>query len=771
MKNSNRNKMGKRGKSTGSERYTPQRVFGGAVDFELADRNRQPLTSHNWREMDQYQVSTSESEDIEFESEQEVEKLDKEIEETLAVQRQKQQVERLLTLETQKREEAEQKRKDAEALLANALKELAVSKQANTKDRAEAQLHITPEVQIERKSERNSDSDRESLIRYTKRYFSDPRNTTTKGTITLLAEELERDLHIVEKSAMTEVAAYVPEKESHLSLTTGARKQMADHKAQIEDQKNKLKSIIKEIKIMENSNTPEKFEQEIQEAQDKYNLEKTKYIEKKQEWLKAEEIAQRYEPRLESPEYISPPREYTRGPNVLNMKNITTNVPKFDPDSTSDNNFENTWTAALQFGSLEYFEEEQYHQVLATVLRGQALRSYKDMRKTKCSLRHILDTFAELYGAANTIEEDQAEVDNFKRKPNESIKRAMSRLSFFVERLRCLYDPAAWKEISYNMLKQTLMQIISEKTRSYIEHEEAKIKKLGVKYTMKDLIDQIYDYEVSHKTVPKGEVATVHQVASGQPQVWANDLKNRQKAITSQKHEATDIGKIAQLISKATTQVASAILRERSVSKGRKDTKPEKSTYRVKKGDKRSTSTHSNYNDKGTEVETDVEMTDTEEENKPKKNWDKNSRADKNSRGRSGQRQSSTPARKWDRTYSNESARNGSSYQKRDYSRDKYQKRDQSVNKKEGKNYSNQRNSRRDYSRDNSEKRGYSRDNSKKRDYSKENRSSSKDSKYSSSQKQGKGQITIDNKIYYTCPCASMHLLGAECPTKAKLKN
>jgi hypothetical protein len=100
--------------------------------------------------------------------------------------------------------------------------------------------------------------------------------------------------------------------------------------------------------------------------------------------------------------------------------------------------FSHTWQAILQFGRLEYFTEEEYKQLLSTVLLGPALDTYQEMARQGHTLRQMLDTFADLYAPTNTIEEDQKEVDNFTRKAKEPIRTAMKRFSCLVYKIRCL---------------------------------------------------------------------------------------------------------------------------------------------------------------------------------------------------------------------------------------------------------------------------------------------------------------------------------------------
>ena len=705
------------------------------------------FTPENWRQVRQFELTTTESDSSDDEGIRRDSNYRRESENT---DKQFDELQKHLDTEKKKREEAEKK-------LAETLKQLEDSK------KSEPPIRMAPPTMPNRADritttavvETNPATDRSVHLDFTRSFFGSAPTATTRGHSTTIADQLERDLREVDRTVTTlTTPVYVKEAESQLPLSNAAAQLMAEHKKHIEHEKKELKSIIREIKIMETSNEPHRFTQEIREAQQLYKDKRQNYIDKKKEMIRAEEIAERYEPNLEYPEFNTRPRDYVRPYQALSMKNIVTNVPKFNPDQPEKGSLEETWNAALQFGSLEYFEEEDYHKVLLTVLQGQAHRTYKELVKQNKPLKEILSTLQDLYGTQNTIEEDQAAVDSFKRQPKEMIKRAMKRLNVLIERLSCLYDPAAWKEMSYHMQKTSLMQIITEKTRKYIELEMNKTKKYGVRIPLKDLIDQVHEYETSHNQIPKNEVAIVYTVGPTNIPNWVNQLGDRQKAIKSQKHEATDIQKIATMIGKATTQVASAVARDKTPI-GKHGKKLDKILHSVMKP-KRSSSSSSQR--PTTDVDTDTEMTDLDTSKTSNKSYggksDKNYRADKNERGRSQQKKSDYKNNQ-KRSYSNQSNqsnysnRERSSSQKSNYSNKDYDKKDK-------KKYNNK--STPHHSKDRNYQNGKT---SKYSNKGKEN----KQEVIRSYKKTDDGKLVIDNKIYYTCTCASMHLVGQECPT------
>ena len=718
---------------------------------DMFDKARDKIifTPENWRQVREFELTTTESDS----SDEEGIKVDKNYQgQSDTTDKQFDDLQKQIDAEKKKREEIEKK-------LADTLKQLEDSKKSDPP----VKMTTTPKPpDIASRNttvatvDRHPAMDRAVHIDFTKSFFGSPATVaTSRGHSTTIADQLERDLRDVDRTVTTlTTPVYVKETESQLPLSNAAAQLMAEHKKQIEQEKKELKSIIREIKIMETSNEPHRFTQEIREAQQMYQEKRLNYINKKKEMIRAEEIAERYEPNLEYPEFTSRPRDYVRPYQALSMKNIVTNVPKFNPDQPDKGGtLEETWNAALQFGTLEYFEEEDYHKVLLTVLQGQAHRTYKELVKQNKPLKEILNTLQDLYGTQNTIEEDQAAVDNFKRQPKEMIKRAMKRLNVLIERLSCLYDPAAWKEMSYHMQKTSLMQIITEKTRKYIELEMNKTKKYGVRIPLKDLIDQVHEFETSHNQIPKNEVAIVYTVGPANIPNWVNQLGDRQKAIKSQQHEAADIQKIATMIGKATTKVASAVTRDKTPI-GKHGKKLDKILHSVMKP-RRSASNSSQR--PATDVDTDTEMTDLDtSKHSIKSNGnksDKNHRADKYERGRSQKKKSDYNNQK--RSYSNQS--NQSNYSNRDRSSSqKSNYSNKGYDKKDKKSYNNKSTPH------------HSRDRKYQNDKSSKYKTKGKETKQEvirSYKKTDDGKLVIDNKIYYTCSCASMHLVGQECPT------
>ena len=240
---------------------------------------------------------------------------------------------------------------------------------------------------------------------------------------------------------------------------------------------------------------------------------------KEMELASTKQLAERYENKLKRP-ITSDKQEYTiETIKKLEPHNILKAIKPFDPDKNPDTiDFSNTWTYVLSYTkSLSPLTEASYIDILLLVLQGQAHRIVFDMSCNRASLEDILETLSNLYCIKKTILDDMKDLNTFKRKANESIMRTMSRAKLIVQKLQHLYQPNSWKESSDRILMSLLKQVISKKTRIYIEIEEKKKLKLGLFIDYKSCLDMVDTFETTHDEVPKGEIVTTVNACSGVP--------------------------------------------------------------------------------------------------------------------------------------------------------------------------------------------------------------------------------------------------------------
>jgi hypothetical protein len=201
-------------------------------------------------------------------------------------------------------EKANKAREEMESKLSKVMLELEQTKKSLDKEQRadEEQQNLKPKEQ-----------QKENHLEYARKFFQDNSASSTPGTMTLLARELERDLHLTDLNIGTKTTTYyTPLGETKLKFLTPAKQVVQNHKEAIETQKEKLQDIIRSIKLLETINNSGQFNKDIEMEQEKYQRLKQMYIEQREELLRVEQIAERYQPTLESPEFKIPPIDYRR---------------------------------------------------------------------------------------------------------------------------------------------------------------------------------------------------------------------------------------------------------------------------------------------------------------------------------------------------------------------------------------------------------------------------------------------------------------------------
>jgi hypothetical protein len=134
-------------------------------------------------------------------------------------------------------------------------------------ERADGKQPLEPDITIARArpTEKTGPSDQLQHLEYTRGFLNRDRiMSSTAGTMTLLANELERDLHltdlVTEKSTET---YYAPPQETKLQFLTSAKRVVRDHKEAIDNEKEKLADIITKIKLLEMSDGSGQFDRDI----------------------------------------------------------------------------------------------------------------------------------------------------------------------------------------------------------------------------------------------------------------------------------------------------------------------------------------------------------------------------------------------------------------------------------------------------------------------------------------------------------------------------
>jgi hypothetical protein len=287
-----------------------------------------------------------------------------------------------------------------------------------------------------------------------------------------------------------------------------------------------LRRLIQQLAARSPNSNPETQEniRNLQNKQDEVDLHKN-------EIDKAQQLALRFKCSIKMPRFDPPPRGYYRRDDLLTVKNIKQSISTFNPGATHPTPFHDVWDSVLQFGQGEYLNELEYYRVLGFAFQGDALRTFQDLRSADNSFEDIMETISDIYATQKTLLEDQKDVDDFTRAKNESITITMRRCGVLVERLRAMYDEAAWPEMRFRLMRQVLRQVMTEKTRRHIDLHERSAIKAGNRPGIKALIMWAQDFEDSHDEVPKKDTPTMIQSASGDLKSWTVDAVKDQDQI------------------------------------------------------------------------------------------------------------------------------------------------------------------------------------------------------------------------------------------------
>jgi hypothetical protein len=239
---------------------------------------------------------------------------------------------------------------------------------------------------------------------------------------------------------------------------------------------------------------------------------------------KAKEISELYSQPIEYPTFTKP--EKAINPSQVayarSAKEIVTAIGVFDP-ADKNHDFTQTWQVLLRYGKSNFFEEKDYIDALFHISRGDAKTILIEFDRLNKSLKQILDHFASIYSVKRSLVSDRRAVENFTRKKGELLEAAMHRYDIILDKIRHLHSEQAWPELSRNMKKVKLMQIIADETRIYIQNEEDDaIEATGMPYDFDKLVRLASKYERQHNKLPGENIQTVFEASVTIP-------KNRKK--------------------------------------------------------------------------------------------------------------------------------------------------------------------------------------------------------------------------------------------------
>jgi hypothetical protein len=153
--------------------------------------------------------------------------------------------------------------------------------------------------------------------------------------------------------------------------------------------------------------------------------------------------------------------------SVMNTSTLKDNIFVFNP-SDANADIVRTWDQMKQYGTKQFFTEEDYITAWTKVTGGDALQQLHNMIHSKYSLARILKFWEELYSKTRSITDQQEIIDSFRRKKKEPLVAAMLRVTVDIDQMEYAKDPAAWNGIRDKQQREILMKIILPETFSYL---------------------------------------------------------------------------------------------------------------------------------------------------------------------------------------------------------------------------------------------------------------------------------------------------------------
>ena len=354
---------------------------------------------------------------------------------------------------------------------------------------------------------------------------------------------------------------------SRLSMLPPQQQQVVNLATNLEEKQHNLSMLTSLISVTENTNVDGKNNVLLAKLRRQY-LEKIEGIEVlRNEVQSAKDLSSKFEISLPMPDFTNP-GGYRFNPQCMDQKEIFRVAGKFNPETTTEFKFSDFWRKIVKYGLDKNMSEQDYIRVLELSLYGTAMSALEARQMKGESLEEIVNGLAAQYEDINTIDDYKMQVDNFTRKKDETITRAMSRATNLIQYLSPLHSKAAWPEKSEDMGIAILKQIVNSSTRIHIDWEEQNMIRAGGSLSLRQLIKSAFDHEKYHKSIPTKDLQTTFQVASMTPRTSIH--KDEEKMFLRKEHSVSKnlddkLAKILQLQQENAIQIAAANFKQRGL--------------------------------------------------------------------------------------------------------------------------------------------------------------------------------------------------------------
>jgi len=324
-----------------------------------------------------------------------------------------------------------------------------------------------------------------------------------------------------------------------MEMGTPQQNQVRQKEKEVQVQQNAFDQSAIMIKMMEtltnerdnNVEDAREIQQLVRLAQDTL-VRQAKVLDQQMEEIKqSKKVATYYTPSVQAPplyEYTDMNIPGTR--EALQAKNIRAAIDFFNKEKSPTQDFNDTWRQILLYTQHYRLDEAAYIQLLTIVIQGTASQVLYEMVLGKKSLHQILQTMGDLYSQRRTIVDEMTDLNNFKRKANESIHTAMQRCKIMAERVRHIWPDQVWDTTKrLEILLSVMKQIITDPTRKHLEYEEMKYYKTGTIMEYNAMLDLVDTFENTNDQIPNDSKGLSINVCTNAPKLAKKETESKTK--------------------------------------------------------------------------------------------------------------------------------------------------------------------------------------------------------------------------------------------------
>ena len=210
------------------------------------------------------------------------------------------------------------------------------------------------------------------------------------------------------------------------------------------------------------------------------------------QYTERRETKDSYQPMLQCPPDLDPQRSFE--------DQWSTWKKQIKEADGSDGSVERCWKRILLCGKRGEWSHEYYIHALEHALTDEAAEFFEDIQQT--SLQEVLEELSARFGAREMLSSIN-ELEAFARKPNETLRSAISRLKNAIQRVMPIVDPPQRIHEKENMLKTGLINIASAGAKIKINGMISTGIRQGKIPSFEVLYPKAEEKELAFKDIPK----------------------------------------------------------------------------------------------------------------------------------------------------------------------------------------------------------------------------------------------------------------------------